>query len=74
MQAFDTGLAQSAGNLWTAPVSDLVQRDLGEKAAHSQMRVAFTEDTLETSTGTETFTSANAAANRPILEVEYWEP
>jgi hypothetical protein len=74
MQAFDAGLSPSAGNLWTAPVGDLVQRDLGEKAARSQMRIAFKEDTTKTSTGTETFTSANAATNRPTLEVEYWEP
>jgi len=74
LQTFDAALSQSAGNLWTASVSDLVQRDLGEKAAGSQMRVAFREDTLKTSTGTETFTSANAAANRPLLQIEYWEP
>ena len=74
MEAFDAGLSPSAGNLWTAPVSDLVQRDLGEKAARSQMRIAFKEDTTQTSSGVETFTSANAAANRPTLEVEYWEP
>jgi hypothetical protein len=74
MEAFDAGLSQSAGNLWTAPVGDLVRRDLGEQAARSQMRIAFEEDTTKTSTGTETFTSANAAANRPTLKVEYWEP
>jgi hypothetical protein len=38
------------------------------------MRIAFKEDTTKTSTGTETFTSANAAANRPALEIEYWQP
>jgi hypothetical protein len=73
-EAFDAGLSASAGNLWTAPVSQLVQRDLDEKAARSQMRIAFKEDTTKTSTGVETFTSANAAANRPALEIEYWEP
>jgi hypothetical protein len=74
MAAYDAGFSPGAGNLWIAPVSDLVRRDLDEKAALSQMRVAFNADTTQTSNGTETFTSANAAANRPTLEVEYWEP
>jgi hypothetical protein len=72
--AFDAGLSPSSGNLWTAPVSELVQRDLTEKAPRSQMRIAFKEDTTKTSSGTETFSSANAATNRPTLEIEYWEP
>jgi Big-like domain-containing protein len=74
MVAFDAGLSPSAGNLWTAPVGQLVQRDLDAKAARSQMRLAFKTDAAQSSSGTETFTSANAAANRPVLEVEYWEP
>ena len=72
--AFDAGLSASAGQQWTSPVSDLVQRDLGEKVARSQMRIAFKSDTTATSNASETFTSANAAANRPSLQIEYWEP
>jgi hypothetical protein len=73
-EAFDAGISPSSGNLWTAPVTDLVRRDLDEMASRSQMRLAFKEDTTKTSTGTETFTSANAAANRPALEIEFWQP
>jgi hypothetical protein len=73
-QALDAGLSPEAGALWTSPVSRLVQRDLDEKALRSQLRIAFKNDTTKTSSGTETFTSANAAANRPTLQVEYWQP
>lgn len=57
---------------WLAPVSTLVQRDIDEESTRSQMRIAFKNDT--TATGTAAFSFANAAANRPSLEIEYWEP
>ena len=74
MEAFDAGLAQTNGDLWTSPVSYLLQRNLGDQATRSQMRIAFSDDAIQTSSATEVFTSANATANRPTLEVEYWEP
>jgi hypothetical protein len=73
-EAFDAGLSASAGTLWTAPVTDLVNHDLSEKAGRSQMRIEFKGDTTATSDGSHTFTSANAAGNRPQLQIEYWEP
>lgn len=74
-EAYDAGLSASAGAVWTAPVSALVQRDLHENAPRSQMRIAFESDTVATTNGTEIFSSANAAAaSRPSLEIEYWEP
>lgn len=73
-EALDAGLALSSGNLWTSPVTRLVQHDLDAQAARSQMRISFTKDTTVTSAGAQVFTSANAAANRPTLSVEYWAP
>lgn len=74
-ETFDAGFSASGGSLWTAPVSRLVQRDIDEKAARSQMRLAFKSDTMAGSNGSEVFSSANAAAaSRPSLQIEYWEP